>query len=83
MASMMKGPPPPGGNVDVGPRISAMFLTLSISASLVVALRLGLRLKEHHLGMDDLFALISAVSSSKVRYSFDVSAKHCRLLSSE
>ncbi|KAI9654498.1 MAG: hypothetical protein M1821_006588 [Bathelium mastoideum] len=60
--SSTTGSPPVRGDVDLGPRLMAMFLTLSIVAFIFVSLRLAVRLKDQNLGLDDFCALMASVT---------------------
>lgn len=60
----MQGDPPLEANIDPGQRVMALSLTLSISAFIVVILRLWIRIKDHNLGADDFCAFLASVSFS-------------------
>ena len=64
--SSAKGPPPPGGDVDLGPSLSALYLSLSIIAFLMSSFRVSIRFKDHHLGAEDFCSFSAAVCSSRL-----------------
>ena len=59
--SAAQGSPPPGGDVDLGPSMMAIYLTLSILALICVIGRLYIRYRHRNFGADDYTMFISAV----------------------